>query len=207
MGKVVTITIKPRLQKDRWSLYWKVRLAPVCDHQRQPTACRARTYRCLALQESMETKTESLDDLQLSLSLTQTVAELQLLVSKQCKWEPIDSLERQAAQAILSVNAYTGVGQQRSVHLCRLEGFKEPWEHCVYKGNLLQPSSTLQECGIDGAAPVVAVRKSLFPEGMKELILAWPGPSNIGFLTLASCAGWKILQDDEVDFSSSDDGF
>lgn len=58
--------------------------------------------------------------------------------------------------------------------LCRLEGFKDPWEHCVYRGNLLQPSSTLQECGIDGAAPVVAVRKSLFPEGEPQT------PSSLG---------------------------
>lgn len=42
----------------------------------------------------METKTESLADISLSLSPTQTVAELQSLVSKQCNWEPLDKLER-----------------------------------------------------------------------------------------------------------------
>ena len=49
--------------------------------------------------------------------------------------------------------------------LRRLEGFKEPWEHVVFKGKLLQPTSKLVECGITADMPVITVRKSLFPEG------------------------------------------
>ena len=65
---------------------------------KEPHGLQGRICSSFALQESMETKTESLDDVQLSLSLTQTIAELQFLVSQQCNWEPINKLERQAAQ-------------------------------------------------------------------------------------------------------------
>ena len=47
-----------------------------------------------SVQESMETKTEELPDLTLSLAASSTVADLQQAVSKQCGWEAIDKLER-----------------------------------------------------------------------------------------------------------------
>ena len=61
----------------------------------------------------------------------------------------------------------------------RLEGFKDPWEHVVYKGKLLQPTSTLSECGVDAHAPVVAVRRSLLPEGAHLLHSCCPS-STVG---------------------------
>ena len=42
----------------------------------------------------METKTEELPDLRLSLAASTTVADLQQTVSQRCGWEALDKLER-----------------------------------------------------------------------------------------------------------------
>lgn len=165
----------------------------------------------------METKTEELPDLKLTLAASSTVADLQQVVSKQCGWEPIDKLERYALLfatapcTIMCVCPRWCMERLHRVrlpmpHAHRLEGFKDPWEHVVYRGKLLQPTSTLSECGVDAHAPVVAVRRSLLPEGMHLLPSSYTHSDRLT-LSLLLCAAWKIIQDDEEDFSSSDDGF
>ena len=59
-----------------------------------PGLAACRPLKLASVQESMETKTEELPDLQLSLSPSSTVAELQQAVSKRCGWEALDRLER-----------------------------------------------------------------------------------------------------------------
>jgi|AntAceMinimDraft_12_1070368.scaffolds.fasta_scaffold42464_2 hypothetical protein len=83
------LLIKPRLQKDKWSLYWKT---------------------------SMATRTHALDTLYLEVDPTlMTGKELRAAVAK-------------------------AVGLPAERDLCRLEGFKEPWElMCVYCLTPTQP--------------------------------------------------------------------
>lgn len=71
------VLVKPRLQKDKWSLYWKT---------------------------SMATRTQALDTLQMDVDPASTTGK-----------------ELRAAVA-----AAVGLPPERD--LCRLEGFKEPWE-------------------------------------------------------------------------------
>jgi|EP00889_Picochlorum_renovo_P004884 ubiquitin len=67
-GREIKLTIRRRIQKDKWSLYWK---------------------------ESMSTKTEELDDMVLKVDPeTLTVQELMSRVSQESKWAPVDSLLR-----------------------------------------------------------------------------------------------------------------
>ncbi|KAK3282015.1 hypothetical protein CYMTET_10226 [Cymbomonas tetramitiformis] len=63
------LTIKPRVQKDKWSLYWK---------------------------SSMLTKTEKLDDITLDVSDPKsfTAAQLKAAVAEKFGWEPVDTLLR-----------------------------------------------------------------------------------------------------------------
>ncbi|CAL8471071.1 g10613 [Coccomyxa elongata] len=124
------LIIKPRVQKDKWSLYWK---------------------------ESMETKTELLEDMKLALPATTRVAEMQKEIEKKLGWEPTSKLER-------------------------LEGFKDPWETTVFKGRMMLPDKTLEECGVPSGAQLVSVRRVLVPEG------------------------WKIIKEgEEDDYTSSDE--
>lgn len=71
------VLIKPRLQKDKWSLYWKT---------------------------SMATRTQALDTFHLEVDPSSTTGK---------------KLREAVAEAI-------GLPPERD--LCRLEGFKEPWE-------------------------------------------------------------------------------
>jgi len=67
-GKEVKVTVKRRIQKDKWSLYWK---------------------------ESMSTKTEELDDITVKVDPdSMTVKELLGKVALDSKWAPVDSLLR-----------------------------------------------------------------------------------------------------------------
>ena len=67
-GKEVKLTVRPRIQKDKWSLYWK---------------------------ESMSTKTEELDDVVVKVDPdSMTVKELMAKVADVSKWAPVDSLLR-----------------------------------------------------------------------------------------------------------------
>lgn len=67
-GKEIKLTVKPRIQKDKWSLYWK---------------------------ESMSTKTEELDDMVVKVDPdSMTVKELMAKVAENSKWAPVDSLLR-----------------------------------------------------------------------------------------------------------------
>mmetsp|Transcript_16573 Transcript_16573/g.22885 ORF Transcript_16573/g.22885 Transcript_16573/m.22885 type:complete len:133 (+) Transcript_16573:104-502(+) len=115
----ITLTIKPRVQKDKWSLYWK---------------------------SSMMTKTEMLDDFTLSIEdpSLMTGAQLKSKVAEQFGWEPVDQL-------------------------LRLEGFEEPWELAMYKGNEIPSDKTLSDCGIKDDCLVVTVRKVLIAEGWKMI--------------------------------------
>lgn len=67
-GKEVKVTVRRRIQKDKWSLYWK---------------------------ESMSTKTEELEDMILKVDPDSiTVKELMAKVAETSKWAPVDSLLR-----------------------------------------------------------------------------------------------------------------
>lgn len=48
---------------------------------------------------------------------------------------------------------------------CRLEGFKDPWETTVFKGRMMLPDKTLEECGVPSGAQLISVRRVLVPEG------------------------------------------
>lgn len=61
------LLIKPRVQKDKWSIYWKC---------------------------SMSTKTEYLDEFTVDATPTMTAAKLKAAVAETCGWEPVDSLMR-----------------------------------------------------------------------------------------------------------------
>ena len=67
-GKEVKVTVKRRIQKDKWSLYWK---------------------------ESMSTKTEELEDITVRVDPeSMTVKDLLGKVAQDSKWAPVDSLLR-----------------------------------------------------------------------------------------------------------------
>ena len=67
-GGQVKMTVRPRIQKDKWSLYWK---------------------------ESMSTKTEELQDVTLKIDPSNmTVDALLAKVAEMHNWEPVDSLLR-----------------------------------------------------------------------------------------------------------------
>ena len=50
--------------------------------------------------------------------------------------------------------------------LCRLEGFKDPWETSVFRGRQMNPSDTLESQGIVAGCSITSVRRVLVPEGM-----------------------------------------
>ncbi|EIE20101.1 hypothetical protein COCSUDRAFT_44063 [Coccomyxa subellipsoidea C-169] len=105
----------------------------------------------------METKTDVLEDIKLALPPSARVADLQKEIEKKLGWEPTDKLER-------------------------LEGFKDPWETTVFKGRLMLPEHTLEECGVPSGAQLISVRRVLVPEG------------------------WRIIKEGEEDgFTSSDE--
>ncbi|BDA45329.1 probable ubiquitin-60S ribosomal protein L40 at N-terminal half [Coccomyxa sp. Obi] len=126
-AKNLQLTIKPRVQKDKWSLYWK-----------------ARSCTLEQVLESMETKTEMLEDIKLALPATTRVAEMQKEIEKKMGWEPTSKLKR-------------------------LEGFKDPWETTVFKGRLMLPDETLEECGVPSGAQLISVRRVLVPDGWKMI--------------------------------------
>jgi hypothetical protein len=64
---MVALVVRPRVQKDRWSLYWK---------------------------ESMSTKTESLEEMRLEVDPAATPAELLRRVAEAQGWPPAGSLLR-----------------------------------------------------------------------------------------------------------------
>ena len=64
---MVQLTIKPRVQKDKWSLYWKT---------------------------SMVTRTEMLDEFSLEVEPTITARELKALIAQSLGWQPVSSLLR-----------------------------------------------------------------------------------------------------------------
>ena len=49
---------------------------------------------------------------------------------------------------------------------CRMEGFKDPWETAVFKGRLVLPDKTLQDCGITSGSMLITVRRVLVPDGL-----------------------------------------
>lgn len=49
---------------------------------------------------------------------------------------------------------------------CRMEGFKDPWETAVFKGRLVLPDKTLQDCGIASGSMLITVRRVLVPDGL-----------------------------------------
>ena len=61
------VLVKPRVQKDKWSLYWKT---------------------------TMGTKTEVLDELVIDAEPSTTAAGLKALVAKEVGWAPVDTLMR-----------------------------------------------------------------------------------------------------------------
>merc|ERR1712060_286600 len=112
---MVKILIKPRVEKDKWSLYWKC---------------------------SMSVKTEIMDELELELPLTATVAAMKAMIAKEFQWEPVNML-------------------------LRLDGFEEPWELAMYKGIEMPDECSLEECGIMGPCEIITKRKVLVAEGWK----------------------------------------
>ncbi|DBB00461.1 TPA: hypothetical protein ACH3X3_002175 [Trebouxia sp. C0006] len=63
----VKVTLQPRIQKDRWSMYWK---------------------------ESMATKTDSFEAITVEADVNTTVGKLQQELAEKLKWQPVDSLVR-----------------------------------------------------------------------------------------------------------------
>jgi hypothetical protein len=61
------LIVKPRIQKDKWSLYWKT---------------------------SMATKTELLDELSIDVEPSTTAAALKAQVASMLQWAPVDQLLR-----------------------------------------------------------------------------------------------------------------
>ena len=61
------VTVKPRLQKDKWSLYWKT---------------------------SMMTRTEALDPFTLDVAPDATAAQLKAAVAARLGWPPVEELVR-----------------------------------------------------------------------------------------------------------------
>ena len=59
------LTIRPRIQRDKWSLYWK---------------------------ESMATKTDNLDDLTIDIDDKATPAQLLKTVAQKQQWQPVEEL-------------------------------------------------------------------------------------------------------------------
>jgi hypothetical protein len=59
------LTIRPRVQRDKWSLYWK---------------------------ESMATKTDNLDDLTIDIDDKATPAQLLKTVAQKQQWQPVEEL-------------------------------------------------------------------------------------------------------------------
>lgn len=115
-GGQIKVTVRPRVQNDKWSLYWK---------------------------ESMSTKTDELEDLEIKVdAASMTVKDLLAKVAELQKWEPVDQL-------------------------LRLEGFTDPWERAVYKGRELDQETTLEACGVKGDAPLITVRRRLVADGWK----------------------------------------
>ena len=64
---MMRVVIKPRVQKDKWSLYWKT---------------------------SMMTRTEMLDEFSLEVAPATTARELKVRVAEHLGWQPVDSLLR-----------------------------------------------------------------------------------------------------------------
>ena len=89
-GKQVSITVKPRVQKDKWSLYWKVRFYILLDTQRGVVYFKPKAK----AQESMETKTELLEDVKMELKSGLTVAEVHQSVQKRFGWVDSSTLQR-----------------------------------------------------------------------------------------------------------------
>lgn len=116
-GMKVVLNVQPRLQKEKWSLYWK---------------------------ESMATKTVVMDTLSLEVDGSTTIAEVQQMTAKLCKWEPVESLTR-------------------------LEGFNEPWEKAISKGVDLKADRTLEALSLGNGAVITTVRKQLVPEGWQMI--------------------------------------
>lgn len=116
-GTKVALKVQPRLQKEKWSLYWK---------------------------ESMATKTVVIDSLSLEVDSSTTIAEVQQMTAKLCKWEPVEGLSR-------------------------LEGFQEPWEKAISKGVELKADQTLAALGLETGAIITTVRKELVPEGWQMI--------------------------------------
>merc|ERR1711959_559117 len=65
--KTMKIQVRPRLQKDKWSLYWRT---------------------------SMSTVTEKLDDFTLDVDPSMKVEDFQAKVAEQMGWEPVEMLLR-----------------------------------------------------------------------------------------------------------------
>lgn len=61
-----------------------------------------------------------------------------------------------------------------------MEGFKDPWESAVFRGRLVVPDKTLQDCGISSGDMLICVRRVLVPEGESLtclLHIPWVTPS------------------------------
>ena len=75
---------------------------------------------------------------------------------------------------------HTGCCQKDNLaSICRLEGFKDPWEVSVYKGRSMDPKGTLEAHGITSDATITSVRRVLVPEGvfsMAMLPVPWIWP-------------------------------
>jgi len=176
----VTVLVKPMVQKERWSLYWK---------------------------ESMSTKTlEDLGTLELQLEPSTTIQEVcaaVFLVLPTASWSDTLSHFRRANEAVVFRTDRLGRGVREKLKICkplkpslflrsrwaerlqvqqlvatkvgwepvekllRLEGFKEVWERTLFKGRELQPDQTLESAKLPAGATIAAVRKVLVAEGWK----------------------------------------
>ena len=67
MGYKVDLTVQPRVQKEKWSLYWR---------------------------ESMATRTEALDPIQFKVDSSTKVKEVRSKLAADLQWEPVGSLLR-----------------------------------------------------------------------------------------------------------------
>ncbi len=120
------LIVKPRIQKDKWSNYWKVSCAIVhtsawvlyLSSCRPPTTTRSILWDSLwpllwplqcepwssiqHVQESMETKTDMEPDIHLTVQPTMTVSEVQKEVEKRMGWLPTSQLKRYVRKTRLS---------------------------------------------------------------------------------------------------------
>ena len=137
----VSILVKPRLQTETWSLYWKAREG----RRRQkdgggPTRSPLFPPTPLPLvQETMATKTKILPSFTVSLPADAPVSALAEAAAKAAGWPPASSL-------------------------ARLDGFDAPWEAVYVAGHRAPAGATLAAAGLAAGGAAAVVRVSLKPD-------------------------------------------